>query len=127
MMSYNILIVDNAPYARKLLRTKFEEHGHTVVGEAQNVKEAIECYWKLKPDLVTMDMMLTAESGIDGIRALIKLDPDARIIVISAMADKDAISRALSYGAKSYSTKATDWQSIEEAVRQAFLPPKGTT
>lgn len=126
-MPYKILIVDNAPYARKLLRTKFEEHGHTVIGEAENVKEAIEYYWKFKPDLVSMDMMLTAESGIDGIRALIKLDPNARIIVISAMADKDTISRALSYGAKSYSTKASDWHSIEEAIRQAFLPPKETT
>ena len=123
-MSYTILVVDNAPYARKLLKKMLEDHGHTVIGEAEGTREAVEFYRMTKPDLVTVDLMLDGENGIDTIREVLKLDPDARMIAVSALIDYRAADRISASGAKAYATKSGGWPALEAAIAQAFRAPQ---
>ena len=76
----NILIVDDALFMRKILADIFIEAGHKIIGEAENAKEAVELYKKLKPDIVTMDIIMPEIGGIDtrkAIKLILKSNKDA--------------------------------------------------
>lgn len=119
-MAESILIVDNAPYARERLKAMFETHGYSVVGEAEDTAQAVEMYKKLKPRVVTLDLFLTGEHGFNALRAIKKVDSEARVIIISALSDQETIERAYALGAKAYVTKTEDWPQLETALSQAL-------
>lgn len=118
--AYNVLIVDNAPYARERLKLLLESHGHKVVGEAQDTVTAVDLFKKLKPDVVTLDLLLTGEHGFRTLIGLRKIDPKARVIVVSALNDYDTMKKATQLGASAFVTKAEDWGQIETALSQAM-------
>lgn len=118
--AYNVLIVDNAPYARERLKSLLESHGHKVVGEAQDTATATELYQKLKPDVMTLDLLLTGEHGFRILIAIRKIDPHARVIVVSALNDYETMKKATQLGAAAFVTKAEDWPQIEAALKQAM-------
>jgi len=124
--AFKVLIVDNAPYARERLKTLFESHGHHVVGEAQDTATAVDLYQKLKPDVVTLDLLLTGEHGFRTLIGLRKVDAKAKVIVVSALNDYDTMKKATQLGACAFVTKAEDWAQIEAAIGQAMgtLPSK---
>lgn len=119
-MACSVLIVDNAPYARERLRAALESHGYDVAGEAKDAASALELYRKRKPDVVTLDLLLTGEHGFKTLLELKRLDPDARIVVVSALSDRETVEKAARLGACAYVTKAEDWSQIEAALRQAL-------
>ena len=98
-------MADDAKFMRKLLAKILEEGGYEVVGEAETGSEAISLYQKLKPDLVTMDLVMPDMSGIDAIRGIVSSDPKARIVVVSAMGQQSLVSEAMSAGAKDFVVK----------------------
>jgi len=104
-MKNRILIADDAKFMRKLLAKILEEGGYEVVGEAETGSEAIALYKKIKPDLVTMDLVMPDMSGIDAIKEIISSDPKARIVVVSAMDQQSLVSEAMSAGAKDFVVK----------------------
>jgi two-component system chemotaxis response regulator CheY len=104
-MKNRILIADDAKFMRKLLAKILEEGGYEVVGEAETGSEAIALYKKIKPDLVTMDLVMPDMSGIDAIKEIISSDPKARIVVVSAMGQQSLVSEAMSAGAKDFVVK----------------------
>ncbi|MGB9590558.1 MAG: response regulator [candidate division WOR-3 bacterium] len=104
-MRNRILLADDAKFMRKLLAKILEEGGYEVVGEAETGSEAISLYQKLKPDLVTMDLVMPDMSGIDAIRGIVSSDPKARIVVVSAMGQQSLVSEAMSAGAKDFVVK----------------------
>lgn len=102
-----ILIVDDAIFTRKLLRQILENQGHHVL-EAVNGAESVRLYKNLKPDVVTMDIIMPKVEGIDGIGAvkdILKDDPSARIIMVSAMGQQEVIVEAIHAGAKDFIVK----------------------
>ena len=119
-MEQSILIVDNAPYARERLKAMFENHGYKVIGEAEDTAQAVDMYKKLKPAVVTLDLFLTGEHGFNALRAIKKVDAEAKVIIISALSDKETVDRAYSLGAKAYVTKTEDWPQLEAALNQAL-------
>lgn len=121
-MPYRVLIVDNATYACKQLRALLESHGHVVVGEAPDTLTAIELYSQHKPDVVTVDILLTGENGLNTVRALRKLDPNARTIIVSAVKDEATQTKADTVGAKAYVSKPADWTMLEAAIFKALKP-----
>lgn len=79
----DILVVDDSAYARKLMRKTLEAGQHTVT-EAGSGVEAIECYFLRKPDLVLLDLTMEDVGGLEVLRQLREMDPQARVIVVSA-------------------------------------------
>ncbi|MDI6781977.1 MAG: response regulator [bacterium] len=102
-----ILIVDNSLFMRKILRKMLAEAGYDVVGEAADGASAIQKYRELKPDLVTMDIVLPdiEMNGIETLKWLTKIDPDARIVMVSAVGYEELINEVLSIGAKDFVVK----------------------
>lgn len=103
-----ILIVDDSTVMRKNLYSIFTENGHEVVGEAMDGKQAVFLYSELKPDLVTMDITMPKMSGVEAVDFIVKKDEDAKIIMISALNQKQMVFEALKNGAKHYIIKPID-------------------
>ena len=77
-----ILICDDAVFMRMTIREALKNAGHEIIGEAENGEEALKLYKKLKPDLVTMDLLMKT-SGVDSIKNIKKTDPKAKIVIVS--------------------------------------------
>lgn len=103
-----ILVVDDSTVMRKNLCTILMENGHEVVGEAVDGSEAVLLYSELKPDLVTMDITMPRMNGVEAVNYIIKNDKNAKIIVISALNQKQLVFEALKNGAKHYVIKPID-------------------
>jgi two-component system, chemotaxis family, chemotaxis protein CheY len=115
----NILIVDDALFMRKILSDIFSEAGHKIVGAAENAKEAIELYKKLRPDIVTMDIIMPEIGGIDTLKAIkqiLKSDKNAKIVIVSAMGQQDMVVESIQAGAKDFIVKPFQRSQITEAI-----------
>jgi len=101
----NVLVVDDTPFMRKVLGDIVVSDGHRVVGEAANGIEAIAMYKKLKPDAVTMDVVMPQMDGITALSRILDEDPFATVIICSALNQKTLIKKALKMGAWDYIVK----------------------
>ena len=104
-MGARVLIVDDALFMRNMLRNIFLESGFEVVGEAQNGNEAVEKYGDLGPDLVTMDIVMPEKNGIEALKEILASDPEARVVICSALGQDTLIMEALEAGAKDFIVK----------------------
>lgn len=100
-----ILIVDDSMMMRKTLRTILQRAGHLVSAEAANGEQAITYYANHRPDLVTLDITMPGLNGIEVVKKLRELDPDANIVIVSALGQKHIVFDALQNGAKNYVLK----------------------
>ena len=106
MKKKGVLIVDDATFVRVKLKKIVEKMDFAeVIGEATNGDDAVSLYKDLKPDLVTMDLVMPNRDGIQAIEDIITYDKDAKIIVVSAMGQDLSITEALEKGAKEYIKK----------------------
>lgn len=119
-MAVRVLIVDDAIFMRKMLGDILKKEGYEIVGEAENGREAIDKYSQLKPDLVTMDIIMPDMSGIDAVKGIIKLDPSAKIIMVSAMGHQTLVIEAIQAGAKDYVVKPFQPSRVLEAVQRVL-------
>ncbi|CAB50460.1 response regulator [Pyrococcus abyssi] len=115
-----ILVVDDAAFMRMLLKKILTQAGHEVVGEASNGKEAVEKYKQLKPDLVTMDIVMPEMDGITAVKEIMKIDPNAKIIMITAVGQEAKVMEALKSGAKGYIVKPFQAQKVIEEVNRVL-------
>lgn len=115
-----ILIVDDSTVMRKNLYSIFTKNGHEVVGEAVDGRQAIISYITLKPDIVTMDITMPKLSGIDAVSEIIKKDSNARIIMLSALNQKQMVFEALKNGAKHYIIKPIDSDNLIAVVDEVL-------
>ena len=116
-----VLIVDDALFMRKMLSDILKKEGIEVCGEAENGKEAVEKYQQLKPDLVTMDIVMPKMEEIDGVaavREIMKIDPQAKIIMVSAMGQHSLVVEAIQAGAKDFITKPFQPSRVFEAIKR---------
>jgi len=100
-----ILVVDDAAFMRLSLKTTLERNGYDVVGEAENGRRAIELYKILRPEIVTMDITMPDMDGIEALGEIIKFDPKANVIMLSAMGQETKIREAIMLGAKGFIIK----------------------
>jgi len=118
-----VLIVDDALFMRRMLSDILKKEGIEVCGEAENGKEAIDKYRQLKPDLVTMDIVMPKMDEIDGIAAvkeIMQIDPQANIIMVSAMGQHSLVVEAIQKGAKDFVTKPFQPSRIVEAIKRVL-------
>jgi len=115
-----ILIVDDSTVMRKNLYSIFSKNGHEIVGEAVDGRQAIISYITLKPDLVTMDITMPKLSGVDAVKEIIKKDSNAKIIMLSALNQKQMVFEALNNGAKHYIIKPIDSDNLLAVVDEVL-------
>jgi len=115
-----ILVVDDAAFMRMMLRDILVSHGHEVVDEAADGNQAVERYQECKPDLVTMDLTMPNVDGIQAIKKIRAVDPDARIIVCSAMGQQAMVMEAIQAGAKDFIVKPFQIERVISAVDKAL-------
>jgi two-component system chemotaxis response regulator CheY len=100
-----VMIVDDASFMRRVIRKIIESDGHEVTGEATDGADAIEKYEVLKPDLVTMDIVMPRCSGINALEEIIHRHPDARIVMCSALGQEGLVEESLRAGARDFIVK----------------------
>lgn len=119
-MSKKIMIVDDSNFARKMIRDILINEGYEVIGEFESGSASVEEYTELKPDLVTMDIIMHEMNGLDALEQILTLDPDARVIIISFINNKDSIKKSLEAGALDFVIKPFSRERLLEAVEKAL-------
>jgi len=104
-MGARVLIVDDAAFMRMMLRDILTKNGYEVAGEAENGAQAVERYKEVKPDLVTMDITMPEMDGITAVREIKKIDPAAKIVMVSAMGQQAMVIEAIQAGAIDFVVK----------------------
>jgi len=100
-----VLIVDDAAFMRAAIRTILERNGFEVVGEAENGAIGVRKYQELRPDIVTMDITMPEMTGLEALKHIRSFDPDAKVVMITAMGQEHLVKEAILSGAKSFIVK----------------------
>lgn len=119
-MANRILIVDDAAFMRMMIRDILTKNGFEVVGEAQDGAQAIEKYKELRPDLITMDITMPEMDGIAALKEIKKLDPNAKVIMCSAMGQQAMVIDAIQAGAKDFIVKPFQSDRVIEAINKTL-------
>src|SRR5688572_8027255 len=120
-MARTVLIVDDVAFVRKTLAEILTRAHYQVVGEASDGAEAFALYQKLRPDLVTMDIVMPQMSGIEATRRILKLNKDANIVIISAMGQESLVMEAINAGARDYILKPFSADDVLKTVERAMI------
>ena len=119
-VSHSVLICDDAIFMRTMLGDILQQAGFDVVGEAETGSQAVEKYRELRPDLVTMDIVMPDMGGIDAVREITKLDPMAKVLMCSAMGQQALVVEAIQAGAKDFVVKPFQPSRVLEAVQRVL-------
>ena len=119
-MSGTVLVCDDALFMRTMVKDILTQAGFTVVGEAENGQQAVELFKKLKPDLVTMDIIMPEMGGIEAVKKIMEADPQARILMCSAMGQQALVLEAIQAGAKDFVVKPFQPSRVLEAVQRVL-------
>jgi len=115
-----VLIADDSAYMRDLLKRIITESGYDVVGEASNGDEAIEQYQKIKPDILLLDIVMgegkIAKTGIDALKKIIADDPQAKVVVCSALDEHNLVTLSMKAGAKAFVAKPFEPEKLLETL-----------
>lgn len=116
----NILVVDDSKFMRRMLSDILTQEGHQIVGEAENAVEATSLYKKLRPDLVTLDIIMPEVEGTNAMSALksmLEADPKAKVVMVSAMGQEEVVQECIQMGAKDFIVKPFRPPKVAEAVK----------
>ncbi|MDK2820399.1 MAG: two-component system, chemotaxis family, chemotaxis protein CheY [Clostridia bacterium] len=119
-MGKKVLIVDDAAFMRMMIKDILTKNNYEIAGEAENGKKAVELYKEHKPDVVTMDITMPEMDGIEAVKAIKKIDPDARIIMCSAMGQQAMVMEAIQAGAKDFVVKPFQQNRVLQALEKAL-------
>lgn len=115
-----MLVCDDAIFMRTMIADILGGAGYEVVGEAETGVQAVEQYKQLKPDLVTMDIVMPDLGGIEAVREIVKFDPAARILMCSAMGQQALVVEAIQAGARDFVVKPFQPSRVLEAVQRVL-------
>jgi two-component system chemotaxis response regulator CheY len=100
-----VLVVDDAAFMRMTIRLMLEKNNYEVAGEAENGSMAVKKYLELSPYIVTMDITMPEMDGIEALREIKKVSPNASIIMLTAMGQECLVKEAVMAGAKGFLVK----------------------
>ena len=112
----NVIIADDAKFMRMMLRKILEGEGHKVVAECSSGKEVISMYANLRPDFVTMDIVMPEPNGIEAVKSIREFDPFAKIIMVTALGQEAMVVEALKAGASDLIIKPYKAGKVVQAV-----------
>ena len=119
-MANKILIVDDAAFMRMMIKDILTKNDYDVVGEAENGLKAIEKYKELAPDLVLMDITMPELDGIQAVKQIKEYDPDAKVIMCSAMGQQAMVIESIQAGAKDFIVKPFQAERVIEAIQKVL-------
>ncbi len=117
-MAKNILICDDAAFMRMMIKDILTKNGYEIAGEAENGQKAVEKYNETKPDLVLMDITMPEMDGIQALKKIKETDPNACVIMCSAMGQQAMVIEAIQSGAKDFIVKPFQAERVLEAVKK---------
>lgn len=117
-MNKRIMIVDDSNVIRNRIARGSGQMQFEVVATASNGAEAVELYRQHRPDLITMDLTMPKMDGLECIYEITAIDPDANILVISALSDKATGIKALQLGARGFICKPFSDDDLFEALEE---------
>lgn len=119
-MAARVLIVDDAVFMRNTLKEIFTSQGFEIGGEAANGVEAIEKYKEIKPEITTMDIVMPFKNGIEATREILKQDPNATIVICSALGQESLVMEAIEAGATDFIVKPFKSENVTQVVKKAM-------
>ncbi len=122
-MALRVMIVDDALFMRNMLKDIFVRAGYEVVAEAENGEVAPALYLEKRPDLVTMDIVMPRKSGVEALQEIMASDPDACVIMVSALGQDSLVLEAVEAGAKDFIVKPFKEANVLDIVRRVSGRP----
>lgn len=119
-MTTRILIVDDSSYMRGVIKKVLKADGYAEMLEAADGEAATSIYAKERPDVVLMDIVMPNKSGIEALRSIRELDPDARVVMVSAVGQEVIVKEALAMGASGFIIKPFDEAQVQNAIKSAL-------
>jgi two-component system chemotaxis response regulator CheY len=123
-MARTLLVTDDALIIRTIIKDMAVSAGWEVVGEAANGQEAIDRYRELRPDAVTLDLVMPEHDGLHALHGIMEFDPEAKVLVVSALEQRGVLKDAFKAGAADFVSKPFDKQSLQATLEQLF--PQGS-
>lgn len=112
-MANRVLIVDDALIMRMRIKEIATESGWDVAGEATNGEDAVARFQELRPDLMTLDIVMPKMDGVAALRSIKQTDPSARIVMVSAVDQKEKLTECIRLGAVDFIVKPFDKASLK--------------
>ncbi len=119
-MPGRIMIVDDAAFIRMMLKDILSKNGFEIVGQAENGLKAIDEYKDLKPDLVLMDITMPELNGVEATKKIREMDPGARIVICSALAQAQTVLEAIQAGARDYIVKPFEEEKVIRIINKCL-------
>ena len=117
-MTRTLLVADDALIIRQIIKDLATSAGWTVVGEASNGKEAVEQYEQLRPAAVTLDLVMPEHDGLYALHGIMSLDPEAKVLLVSALEQRGVLKDAFKAGAADFVSKPFDKGSLQSTLAQ---------
>ncbi len=120
-----VMLVDDLTFTRLMQKDILEPAGHEIIAQAQNGVQAVEKYKELmeagnKPDVVIMDITMPEMNGLEATKKILEMDPDAKIIICSAMGQQKIIIEAIEIGVKDFIVKPIKEERLLSAIDKAL-------
>lgn len=119
-MNRTVLICDDAIFMRTMVGDILQQAGFEIIGEAETGVQAVEKYRQLRPDLVTMDIVMPKRSGIDAVKRILAEHPSACIVMCSALGQESLVMEALQAGARDFIVKPFKPDSVIATLKKVI-------
>lgn len=119
-MAYRVLLADDLYFMRMVQKEVLEAKGFQIVGEASTGTEAVDMYQELSPDIVVLDITMPEMNGLEAMKRIFTFDPDARIIICSAIGQQNLIVDAINSGIKDFIVKPFKPERLLSAINKAL-------
>ena len=119
-MGKKVLIVDDAAFMRMMLKDILTKNDFEVVAEAENGKAGVAAFQKYKPDIITMDITMPEMNGIDAVKSIKAIDPNVKVVMVSAMGQQPMVIEAIQAGANDFIVKPFQPERVIEAITKVL-------
>ncbi|MEX0967535.1 MAG: response regulator [Bacteroidia bacterium] len=119
-MAHRILVVDDSFYMRTILKNILLDAGYDVIGEAANAESALEYIREYSPDVVTLDVILPDNTGLEVLREIRKSNTSLKVVMVSAVGQESVVDEALALGALAYIIKPFSEEKVQSIMKNVL-------